>query len=113
MLQKQPSELALLCEEFRKNNHIEPAQFEQYQVKRGLRNPDGTGVMAGLTHICNVHGYLIADGEKVPDEGRLTYRGINVKDIVDGCTRETVLATRRWPGCCCSALSLPGSSWKV
>ena len=88
MLQKQPSELALLCEEFRKNNHIEPAQFEQYQVKRGLRNPDGTGVMAGLTHICNVHGYLIADGEKIPDEGRLTYRGINVKDIVDGCTRE-------------------------
>ena len=87
MLQKQPSELALLCEEFRKNNHIEPAQFEQYQVKRGLRNPDGTGVMAGLTHICNVHGYLIADGEKIPDEGRLTYRGINVKDIVDGCTR--------------------------
>ena len=68
MLQKQPSELALLCEEFRKNNHIDPAQFEQYQVKRGLRNPDGTGVMAGLTHICNVHGYLIADGEKVRDE---------------------------------------------
>ncbi len=44
--------------------------------------------MAGLTLICNVHGYLIADGERIPDEGKLTYRGIDVREIVDGCTRE-------------------------
>ena len=77
-----------LCQEFRANNKIDPENFDLYQVKRGLRNPDGTGVMAGLTLICNVHGYLIDDGEKIPDVGRLTYRGIDVMDIVDGCTAE-------------------------
>ena len=41
--------------------------------------------MAGLTNICNVHGYLINDGERIADEGRLTYRGIDVRDIVNGC----------------------------
>ena len=81
-------ELEALCNEFRANNRIAPENFELYQVKRGLRNPDGTGVMAGLTLICNVHGYLINDGERVPDVGKLTYRGINLNDIVDGCTRE-------------------------
>ena len=44
--------------------------------------------MAGLTLICNVHGYLIADGERIPDEGKLTYRGIDVRDIVEGCQKE-------------------------
>ena len=77
-----------LCEEFRANNSIPPEKFEHYQVKRGLRNPDGTGVMAGLTRICNVHGYLIDDGERVPDEGKLTYRGIDVQDIIEGCEVE-------------------------
>ena len=80
--------LADLCEEFRANNKIAPESFDLYNVKRGLRNPDGTGVMAGLTLICNVHGYLIDDGERIPDEGRLTYRGIDVCDIVEGCARE-------------------------
>lgn len=70
------------------NNKIPADKFDMYNVKRGLRNPDGTGVMAGLTLICNVHGYLIADGERIPDEGKLTYRGIDVREIVDGCTRE-------------------------
>ena len=44
--------------------------------------------MAGLTHVCNVHGYLIADGDKIPDKGELTYRGINIEDIVRGCDAE-------------------------
>lgn len=77
-----------LCAEFRKNNAIPREQFERFDVKRGLRNADGTGVMAGLTHVCNVHGYLIDDGDKVPDKGRLTYRGISVEDIVEGCRAE-------------------------
>lgn len=87
MLQNQ-STLEELCNEFRTNNKIPPEKFELYQVKRGLRNPDGTGVMAGLTLICNVHGYLINDSEKVPDKGKLTYRGIDVTSIVDGCVKE-------------------------
>lgn len=88
VLREQGSELESLCNEFRSNNQIPPEKFELYQVKRGLRNPDGTGVMAGLTRICNVHGYLIADGERIPDEGKLTYRGIDVNDIVEGCISE-------------------------
>lgn len=88
MQQDQRIGFQTLCEEFRANNQIPPEKFDLYQVKRGLRNPDGTGVMAGLTRICNVHGYLINDGERAPDEGKLTYRGISVSDIVEGCTRE-------------------------
>lgn len=77
-----------LCREYRANNQIEPEMYKRYRVKRGLRNADGTGVMAGLTRICNVHGYLIDDGEKIPDEGRLTYRGYDINDIVNGCIQE-------------------------
>lgn len=77
-----------LCEEYRRNNSISRQEFERFDVKRGLRNADGTGVMAGLTHVCNVHGYLIADGDKIPDKGRLTYRGIDIEDIVGGCAAE-------------------------
>ncbi len=80
--------LKALCDEYKANNRIAPDKFDLYNVKRGLRNPDGTGVLAGLTLICNVHGYLIADSERVPDEGKLTYRGINLNQIVDGCVSE-------------------------
>lgn len=77
-----------LCEEYRQNNQITRAEYENNRVKRGLRNEDGTGVMAGLTHVCNVHGYLINDGDKVPDAGHLTYRGIDIGEIVVGCEQE-------------------------
>jgi citrate synthase len=80
--------LSSLCDEYKKNNYISPEDFKKYDVKRGLRNADGSGVMAGLTHICNVHGYMHSDGERIPDEGRLVYRGINVKDIIEGCQKE-------------------------
>ena len=86
--EKKDGKLKMLCEEFRRNNQIPPEKFDLYNVKKGLRNPDGTGVMAGLTLICNVHGYLIDDGERIPDEGKLTYRGIDVQEIVDGCVAE-------------------------
>jgi citrate synthase len=82
------STLTSLCEEFRKNNRIEPAKFEQYDVKRGLRNADGSGVVAGLTLICNVHGYVMNEGEKSPVDGRLVYRGIDIQDIVNGCAQD-------------------------
>ncbi|MBR2151951.1 MAG: citrate/2-methylcitrate synthase [Clostridia bacterium] len=80
--------LESLCEEYKKNNHIDAADFVKHDVKRGLRNADGSGVVAGLTRICNVHGYLISDGERIPDEGELIYRGVNVKDIIDGCVKD-------------------------
>ena len=65
-----------------------PRKNKSATGQTGLRNADGTGVMAGLTHVCNVHGYLIADGDKIPDKGELTYRGINIEDIVQGCQQE-------------------------
>ena len=46
-----------LCEEYLANNYIDPETSERLGVKRGLRNPDGTGVLAGLTNVCDVVGY--------------------------------------------------------
>ncbi len=77
-----------LCGEYRRHNGFNAIDYQTYNVKRGLRNPDGTGVMAGLTNICNVHGFMIADGERVPDTGKLTYRGIDVNDIINACIEE-------------------------
>ncbi len=62
--------------------------FKAYGVKRGLRNEDETGVMAGLTAVGQVNGYYIEDGEKFPIEGVLKYRGYNIADIVRSCEEE-------------------------
>lgn len=74
-----------LCGELEKNNQIRPGDFEKYRVKRGLRNPDGTGVMAGLSHVSSVEGYYILDNERIPKEGKLSYRGYNIQDIIADC----------------------------
>ncbi|MBR1443446.1 MAG: citrate/2-methylcitrate synthase [Firmicutes bacterium] len=65
-------------------NNITPELYSKYGVKKGLRNSDGTGVLAGITNISNVHGYLVNEGEKEPIEGRLTYRGYNIYDLIEG-----------------------------
>lgn len=77
-----------LCDEFKKYNRIDASQYERFDVKRGLRNSDGTGVMAGLTQICNVHGYVVSDGERIPAEGELYYRGYNVSDLIKNAQSE-------------------------
>lgn len=82
------SDLADLYQKAIGSYKINPGDFDRYGVKRGLRNPDGSGVMAGLTRVCSVDGYFIEDGERVPREGRLIYRGIDLTDIVEGCTKE-------------------------
>ena len=74
--------LSNLCSELDKNNWIKPNDYQKYHVKRGLRNEDGTGVMAGLTRICSVEGYYILDGERIPKDGKLSYRGYDINDIV-------------------------------
>ena len=81
-------EIKLLCEEYRENNYIDPQISEQLGVKRGLRNPDGTGVLAGLTNICDVVGYEKKDGQIIPIDGRLIYRGHDLQDIVDKAMSE-------------------------
>ncbi len=77
-----------LCDEFIKNNTINPMLYEKYNVKRGLRNADGTGVLAGVTNICNVHGYVVSEGERVPIDGELIYRGYNIIDLIENATAE-------------------------
>lgn len=71
-----------------KNNHIPAIDFDRYNIKRGLRNANGTGVLVGLTEIGNVDGYDIVDQTKIAKEGRLFYRGIDIFDLVDGFQTE-------------------------
>ena len=77
-----------LCAEYQKHNQIDPAYYERYNVKRGLRNADGTGVMAGVTQLGNVMGYYVQDGERIPAPGKLVYRGIDVEELVNGFVSE-------------------------
>ena len=71
-----------LYEHFRSINAIDPELYEKYDVKRGLRNADGTGVVAGITGIANVHGYVISDNEKLADKGSLRLRGYEIGDLL-------------------------------
>lgn len=75
-------------EQINKNNRINPDDFNKFGVKRGLRNSDGTGVMAGLTKISSVDGYYIDDGERIPREGRLYFRGFDINDIISNSLKE-------------------------
>ena len=77
-----------LCERFKEYNTIDPANYKKYDVKNGLRNADGTGVVAGLTRICNVHGYVLNEHEREPIDGKLIYRGIDIEDIINGFIRD-------------------------
>ena len=77
-----------LCEEYQKHNYIDPSYYERWGVKRGLRNADGTGVLAGVTQIGNVLGYYVQDGERYPMDGKLIYRGIDVEELIDGFVSE-------------------------
>ena len=75
--------MTILCNEYLKNNYIDPETSERLGVKRGLRNPDGTGVLAGLTNVCDVIGYeKEPDGTVQPIPGKLIYRGIDIREIV-------------------------------
>ena len=67
---------------------IPSAAFENYRVKRGLREPDGSGVMAGVTRVCNAHGYIINEGERTPVEGELYYRGHRMTTLCENFVRE-------------------------
>lgn len=80
----QSQERLNLYDNFVNVNSVDPSLYEKYPVKRGLRNNDGSGVIAGITNISNVHGYLMNEGEKVPDEGELTFRGYSIYDLLGG-----------------------------
>lgn len=66
------------------NNQIDPTLYSKYDVKRGLRDINGKGVLAGLTEISEIRQNKIVDGQVVPCDGQLFYRGINIEDIING-----------------------------
>jgi citrate synthase len=77
-----------LSEDVKKSSYIQPELFEKYNVKRGLRNADHTGVLVGLTNVGDVVGYQ-KDGDKmIPIDGKLFYRGIDVEDLVMGAINQ-------------------------
>ena len=72
----------------KEDNKIEKKSYHEYNIKHGLRNDDGTGVLVGITHIAEVVGYDVIDEKRVPKEGELFYRGINVDEIIEGVEKE-------------------------
>lgn len=77
-----------LYEGFEKIDAVDPDLYAAYDVKRGLRNADGSGVLVGLTTVSQVHGYNKTPEGVVPDEGDLIYRGYHVADLIDHAQQE-------------------------
>ena len=84
-LAKGLEQLAAKCQA---NSKVDPALYSVYDVKRGLRDINGLGVVAGLTQISEILSYEIVDGEKRPMDGILRYRGIHINDICKGFVNE-------------------------
>lgn len=83
-----PKRLLNLMDVTKENYKIPKKVFDNANVKRGLRNSDGSGVVAGATNLGLVHGYVLYEGEKRPDEGKLYYRGYDVQSLVEGYVNE-------------------------
>ena len=69
-------------------DRIDEELYRKYEVKRGLRDISGKGVLAGLTDISEIISYTIEDNDMIPCEGRLFYRGYNIQDLVGGLIRD-------------------------
>jgi len=80
--------LGALSDKAKKSSMIDPELFKKYQVKRGLRDIDGRGVLVGLTEIGEVRSYIVEDNEMVPIPGKLIYRGIDINDLVNGFMKD-------------------------
>ena len=74
-----------LKEQWEKKNYIDPRLYKEYNVKRGLRDEDGRGVLTGLTRVGEIQSYSVTEGEHIiPQDGVLYYRGIDSRDLVTG-----------------------------
>ena len=62
--------------------------FESYRVKKGLREPDGSGVIAGVTRIANAHGYMMYEGDRIADVGKLEFRGYEISTLINNFVAE-------------------------
>lgn len=81
-------EVNVLAKKMEKNSQIDVNLYSKYDVKRGLRDLDGKGVLTGLTDISTIKQNKLVDGKLVPCDGELYYRGYNVNDIVSGIRRD-------------------------
>ena len=81
-------EILQLADQCIQNGSINPELYSKYEVKRGLRDINGKGVLAGLTEISEIHSYIIEDSEMIPCEGKLYYRGVDIEQIVSGFIKE-------------------------
>lgn len=87
MDKKQEEKLRFYAKEIERNNKIKKEVYESYNIKRGLRNKNGTGVLVGVTQVGDVSGYKIIDGKKIPSRGELYYRGYPLTEIVEDIDR--------------------------
>lgn len=81
-------EIRVLAEQCQKNGRIDPELYGKYDVKRGLRDLNGKGVLAGLTEISEIVSTKKVDGKDLPCEGKLYYRGIDVEELIRGCVKD-------------------------
>ncbi len=85
---KHSHKISQLAKLTKQNNNIDPEMYEKYDVKRGLRDSNGKGVLCGLTEISEVTSWEMQNGKPVPVQGNLCYRGYNVKDLVKNTVEE-------------------------
>ena len=95
------------------DNVIEPEMYVKYAVNRGLRDLNGNGVLTGLTEISEIQSSKMVDGEKVPCEGKLFYRGVDVEQIVSGFIREKRYGFEETVICFCLARCRMRHSWMI
>ena len=81
-------EIQALAARSLENCQIDPGDYRRYDVKRGLRDLDGKGVLAGLTEVSDIISKKVVDGVEVPCEGELYFRGYNIEDLVGSALRE-------------------------
>ncbi|WP_306484941.1 citrate/2-methylcitrate synthase [Anaerococcus sp.] len=88
MDKKQEERLRFYAKEIERNNKIKKEVYENYNIKRGLRNKNGTGVLVGVTQVGDVSGYKIIDNKKIPSRGELYYRGYPLTEIVEDIEKD-------------------------
>lgn len=81
LLQEKLDQLVAFCKE---SGHIDPNLYSEYDVKRGLRDSSGKGVLTGLTEISDVVAYKFENGHKIPADGKLYFQGYDVEDLIEG-----------------------------
>ena len=88
LVQPDLEKMRVFGERLRQTDRIDPELYAKYDVKRGLRDIDGRGVLVGLTEIGDVRSYMMQDDEMIPVPGKLFYRGIDIEQIVEGFLSE-------------------------